>query len=401
MTILRALVPALALVTALGAAEPATAAAAAPAGDAVLAPTGVLTATLSQNGRVRYGPSKDARIVTTLRKGQTVDLLGKSKSPEWWIVRFPAEAKVWMHAKVLLPIDGGKRWRVAEDGARARDDARVTAEIVTELSKGEIVEDRGLMVGDWRAVYPPDAVAYMHESVLSLPADLPKALAAAAERGEAAKTAWTQAKAKHQQFMAVLAQNREAALQLDWYALVELLDTVIAGHPDAEVKLAAQRLKEPVQTVVIAVDQVRVARGQAPVPKPVDPTPPEVKATEVKATEVKATEVKPTTPAGPQISDEQVRKLQEAAAQAAQFPAQGFMSQQGHPKVGVNDVLIDDDGKVVAFIKVKPGVELKLGEFYWRWVGVKGVKQAVDPALHDLGGNIPLIEVEDVKLLKH
>ncbi|MCK6488251.1 MAG: SH3 domain-containing protein [Planctomycetes bacterium] len=401
MTILRALVPALALVTALGAAEPATAAAAAPAGDAVLAPTGVLTATLSQNGRVRYGPSKDARIVTTLRKGQTVDLLGKSKSPEWWIVRFPAEAKVWMHAKVLLPIDGGKRWRVAEDGARARDDARVTAEIVTELSKGEIVEDRGLMVGDWRAVYPPDAVAYMHESVLSLPADLPKALAAAAERGDAAKTAWTQAQAKYAQFKTVLADNREAALQLDWLSLAALLDTVIAGHPDAEVKLAAQRLKEPVQTVVAAVDQVRVARGQAPLPKPVDPPPTEVKATEVKATEVKAVEVKPTTPAGPQISDEQVRKLQEAAAQAAQFPAQGFMSQQGHPKVGVNDVLIDDDGKVVAFIKVKPGVELKLGEFYWRWVGVKGVKQAVDPALHDLGGSIPLIEVEDVKLLKH
>jgi uncharacterized protein YgiM (DUF1202 family) len=396
MTILRAFVPVLALVTALGAAEPATAAAATPAGDAVLAPTGVLTATLSQNGRVRYGPSKDARIVTTLRKGQIVELLGKSKSPEWWIVRFPTEAKVWMHAKVLLPIDGGTRWRVAEDGARARDDARVTAEIVTELAKGEIVEDRGLMVGDWRAVYPPDAVAYMHESVLSLPADLPRALAAAAERGEAAKAAWIQAKIKHQQFMAVLAQNREAALQLDWYALVELLDTVIAGHPDAEVKLAAQRLKEPVQTVVTAVDQVRVARGQAPVPKPVEPAPPEVKATEVKATEVK-----PTPAPGPQISDEQVRKLQEAAAQAAQFPAQGFMSQQGHPKLGVNDVLIDDDGKVVAFIRVKPGVELKLGEFYWRWVGVKGAKQAVDPALHDLGGSIPLIEVEDVKLLKH
>lgn len=401
MTILRALVPALALVTALGAAEPATAAAAVPAGEAVLAPTGVLTATLSQNGRVRYGPSKDARIVTTLRKGQTVELLGKSKSPEWWIVRFPTEAKVWMHAKVLLPIDGGKRWRVAEDGARARDDARVTAEIVTELAKGEIVEDRGLMVGDWRAVYPPDAVAYMHESVLSLPADLPRALAAAAERGEAAKAAWTQAQAKYAQFRAVLTDNREAALQLDWFSLAALLDTVIAGHPDAEVKLAAQRLKEPVLTVVAAVDQVRVARGQAPLPKPADPTPTEVKATEVKATEVKATEVKPIPAAGPQISDDQVRKLQEAAAQAAQFPAQGFMSQQGHPKVGVNDVLIDDDGKVVAFIKVKPGVELKLGEFYWRWVGVKGVKQAVDPALHDLGGSIPLIEVEDVKLLKH
>lgn len=388
MTILRALVPVLALAAAVAAEPAATGAATASAGE-LSAPAGVLTATLSQNGRVRYGPSKDARIVTTLRKGQEVELLGKSRSPEWWIVRFPKEAKVWMHAKVLTPVDGGKRWRVTEDGARARDDARVTAEIVAELSKGEIIEDRGLMVGDWRAVYPPDAVAYMHESVLSLPADLDQALRQAAERGEAAKAAWTEARATYDRFKTVLDQNREAALQLDWTALGGLLGKVIAGHPDAEVKLAAQRLHEGVQGVISAVDQVRTARGLAPTPRPV-----EVPATEVKPVEVKTVEVKTAPPAGPAISDEQLRKLQEAAALAAQYPAQGFVSQQSSPEAGASEALIDDDGKVVAYLKPKAGSEVQLAQYVWRWVGVKGAVAAK-------ANGVPVIEVEDVKLLKH
>lgn len=388
MSVLRALVPALALATAL-AAEPATAPALAPVPSTPI--SGVMTATLSKTGRVRYGPSLEARIVTTLKAGQAVEVVGRSQAADWWIVRFPKEAKVWMHTKVLQPIDGGRRFRVNEDGARARDDSRVTAEIVAELDKGAIVEDRGLTVGDWRAVYPPDAVAYMHASVLSLPADLDKALAEAKGRGDAARDAWRQVQAAYADCKATLERDRAAALQLDWKGLAARLDGVIADHPDAEVKLAAQRLKEPVLAVIAAVDQVRQAKGQAPAPGPA------VAATTGPA----AVPTVPTPVATPSISAEQVQQISQAAQVLALYPAQGFVSQQDHATIGTSDVLIDDDGKVVAFLKAKPGAALNFSEYYWRWVGVKGEVQAVDPAQHGLAGRPVLVLVDEVKLIAH
>jgi hypothetical protein len=283
---------------------------------------------------------------------------------------------------------------VVKDKAYVREDSRVNAEIVTELAKGEIVEDGGDSNADWRSVYAPQAVAYIHESVLSLPTDLDQALKSAAERGEAAKAAWTEARATYDQFKKTLDQNREAALQLDWHGLAKRLDLVIAHHPDAEAKLFAQRLKDGVQVVVAAVDQVRQARGMSPLPQPTE-TP--AAAVTAKPVEVTATEVKPTgatAPTGPAISPEQVRALQETAAIVAQYPAQGFVTQREHAQAGTSDALIDDDGKVVAYLKVKAGAEIKLPELYWRWVGVKGAVTArID--------GVPVVEVEDAKLLKH
>jgi uncharacterized protein YgiM (DUF1202 family) len=358
---------------------------------------GVIVATVSKFGNVRFGPSKQAKAVTTLKAGQTVEVIGRSKVAEWWIVRFPASAQVWMHSKVLSAIDGGKRWRVNEDKARARDDARVTAEIVAELDKGQIVEDRGNSVGDWRAVHLPDAIAYMHESVLDLPADLQQAMVAAAERGDQAKSAWASAQNTYQAFKTQLDQDQKKALDLDWKALAAQLDVVISAHPDAAVKVAAQRLKEPVGQVIAAVDQVRTGKGLPPAPEPVKPTEPAPTAPVT------------TTPAGPApINPDQLRNLDTAAKAVAaatvekrSYPHQGFVSQKDFPKVGVSDVIIDDDGNVVAFLKVKAGAAINLPEYYWRWVGVKGTASVVDKALHDLGREVPLVEVEDVKIIAH
>ena len=66
-----------------------------------------------------------------------------------------------------------------------------------------------------------------------------------------------------------------------------------------QIKLAAQRLKEPVLAVIAAVDQVRQAKGQAPAPGPA------VAATTGPA----AVPTVPTPIATPTISAEQVQQI--------------------------------------------------------------------------------------------
>jgi branched-chain amino acid transport system substrate-binding protein len=55
----------------------------------------------------------------------------------------------------------------------------------------------------------------------------------------------------------------------------------------------------------------------------------------------------------------------------------------------------------VALKKAKPGTALNFSEYYWRWVGVKGEVQAIDPAQHGLAGKPVLVLVDEVKLLAH
>ena len=87
------------------------------------------------------------------------------------------------------------------------------------------------------------------------------------------------------------------------------------------------------------------------------------------------------------------------ALSADGFAVQGFIEEKAFPQVGSSFVIIDQTGAVCAFLKTKPGSEIQLSEYFWRNVGVKGLSQEVDPALHNLGKKIPLILVDDVMLL--
>jgi hypothetical protein len=99
-----------------------------------------------------------------------------------------------------------------------------------------------------------------------------------------------------------------------------------------------------------------------------------------------------------------VADLKNAAAQApaaSSFAAQGFLEERAVAGTGTNHVIIDKNGKICAFVKTKPGVDLQLSEFFWRLVGVKGESQPIDAEKHGQGGGpIPLVLVEDVALLQ-
>ena len=392
---------------------------------ATVPPAGSLRVLLAMNGRVRFAPTTQSKIIVTLSARTEVEILGPAKVPGWFVIRFPREGNAWVHSKVLQSVDGGKRWRVTEDKARARDDSTLSAAIVGELQKGEILEDKGRLNGDWRAVYLPNAVAYISASVLDMPANIEQAKQDAAQRADNAASAWVTAQSDYARFYDALQKNPQNALVLDWPGLGKQFDAVIRDHRDPDTRLSAQRLKDGIVNVAAAAANLQKAKGITPVEMPSE-IPVVTVAQQTPATQTPAGELP--TPATPKITDVGDPTVPETltvpgeipslvvpvppaevatvaplvqkpvVAVAAAFAVEGFVTQQKFEGVGVSEVLIDDKSQVVAFLSIKAGKEIQLSEYYWRWVGVRGEIQKVDQAKHNLGYDVPLVIVDELSL---
>lgn len=349
-----------------------------------------ITAALEKNANVRFGPTTSSKVVVTLKAGDTVEVFGPSKSSaEWYVIRFPRQGKVWVDSKNLTAIDGGARYKVSQDRVRARNDATLSADVVAELGLGEIVEDKGQVVGNWRAVNIPDAVAYVHKSLLKLPADVEKGFIDAENRAAAAAQAWQGALATYTQFIETVKVSPKAAVGLDWAGLAGQLDIVTAGHASASVRLAAKRVRESITALAPMVGQVMPA---PPEPVVVTPGTPAADPTKPVAT---STDPKP-------LSSDEVSKLIQARPPPSIYQAEGILVQddQYSAKVGTRDLIQDGDGNVIAFIKAKDGVDLKLSELQWREVGAKGEIQLIAPETSGLAKPVKLIVATDVAPLR-
>lgn len=377
-----------------------------------------VTTTMSKRGNVRFGPSTQAKTITTLDAGAPVEVLGIAQGmPEWYVVRFPREGSAWIHEKVIQPDASGKKARIIEDRARVRDDARQGGNIVAELALGEEVEIKErARVGAWVPVYPPSAVGYVHKSVLVIPQgpgqpQLPQA----DEKPNQLDAVNDEAIARYAAYKRALDTNPNIAATLDWEYLDMQLAQVVDGHPNERVKLAAKRLKDRIAPVVAAVLRVQRDNGITPVrdvpgEEPIakhDPTP--AKPDQPKPDQPKPDQPKPDQPKGidplpkPPANVDGVKEAinQKPLPAAMQFAAQGFLEERAVAAVGTNHVIIDKNGKICAFVKTKPGVDLQLSEFFWRLVGVKGDAQPIEAEKHGQGGGaIPLVLVEDVALLQ-
>ena len=436
------LVAALLAVVASGDALFAADAGTAPSPDALAAsasPAGSLRVLTAANANVRYSPNSTAgKVIVTLPKGAEVEILGPAKVADWFVIRFPREGKAWVHSKVLQSVDGGKRWRVTEDRSRARDDSTLRSEIVAELSKGEILEDMGRLNGEWRAVYLPNAVAYIHKSVLVLPKDMNIAIIESGERAKRANDVWVSAQNVYASYYDALKANPQNALVLDWEGLGKQFDIVIHDHADADVRVSAQRLKDGIVNVASAALNLQKAKGIAPVKstgdmpavvavtgqpvsgqsatgqsasaKPNTQVGPLVDPLIPAMLTIPATEVTPLPPAAiapPVVTQVEVQPAgQNPAPLTVPTPpvapkkvaAQGFVTQQNFDQLGVTDVLIDGDSNVVALLKPKVGADLQLSSYIMRWVGVYGETQQVERAKHGLNHDVPLIIVDDLTL---
>lgn len=351
------LVPALALLFAL-----------APAADEVVAP---LAATLDKNANVRFGPSTGAKVAVTLKAGTQIEVFGPSRtSDEWLVVRLPREAKVWVHGKNLKAIDGGKRFQVVGDKIRARNDATLSADVVAELSAGEVVEDKGLVVGDWRAVHIPDAVAYVHKSLITLPADVGAKWDGIRAKAVNADLVWQQALATYAKHVETVKASPKAAIGLDWAGLAKQLDVVISDHASASVKSAAQRVRASIAALIPPAQQLAPTLNiQGPASLPEQPNP----VATAPAVPTGTTPAPQADPARP-LTDAEVRGIMAAQPPPSPWQAEGMLVQQDEwqAKVGTREVLMDGDGNIIAFIKAKDGVDLKLSELLFREVGAKG-----------------------------
>lgn len=374
------------------------------------AETQAVTTTMSKRGNVRFGPSTQAKVVVTLDVGSPVQVLGIAQGlPEWYVIRFPREGSAWIHQKVIQPDASGKTAKVIEDRARVRDDSRQGGNIVAELALGEEVEIKErARNGDWVPVYPPSAVAYVHKSVVVVPAIQEQALVQQVQVNNQLDDVWSEAQARYAAFKEALDEDVEIAAKLDWEYLDMQLAQVVDGHPNARVQHSSKRLKDRIAPVVAAAVQVQRANnippvrdvpGKPPIVVKVDPLPPpDAPKNDPPPKPAVDPLPKPEKPAD-------VAGLKEAAAKAPAvvggFAAQGFLEERAIAGTGTNHVIIDKNGRICAFVKTKPGVDLQLSEFFWRLVGVKGDSQPIEAEKHGQGGGaIPLVLVEDVALLQ-
>jgi hypothetical protein len=367
-----------------------------------------ISATVTSRTNVRYGPNTNSRIVCTLDPGDAVEILGPAEVPDWFVIRFPQKGQAWVDGKNLQPLDGGKRWKVMTDGTRARDDATLKGGIVAELAKDEVIDDRNSARGNWHAVYIPSAIAYVSKKLVTLPN--PQAIQAMRDAQQKAAALWEAAQARYRELYQQLQKQPDSAADVDWSPLLEQLDEVAKTHGEAAVRLTAQRIHDGIADVARKAKEFREAHGTTKPPTTV------ASATTGGGTTggtAGTGEIHKLPPDQGDLSvpDNGNGQQQPAPAKqqplpspqtpAATFTAVGFISENtDYPKVGAPNLLLDGNSKVVAFLAPKAGSPVNLAEYYWRWVGVSGTTKDLDPALHGLGGKIPLIEVDAVQLQK-
>jgi uncharacterized protein YgiM (DUF1202 family) len=357
------------------------------AGSLVIPPGGLI-ATVSKHGRVRYGPNTQSGSACMLNAGDTIEIIGPAQVPDWYVIRFPKQGKVWVSEKHLQSVDGGKRWKVTSDNVNARDDATLKGNIVAELHLGEILEDRASIRGSWHAVSIPSAIAYMHKSLISFP----NAANIQAQQAIAIQTqaVWQSAQADYTQIYREISKDSNKAIGMDWTELLMQLDQVAKSHPDPNVRLEAERIHDGILLVQAKSKNVQNTGASVPVDG-----------------QMHVIQLNPPTTFGspPDANSGSGLVVNAPTVQApsapVSFDAVGCVtSNTDYPKVPAPEMLLDPNSNVVAFLVPKPGSEINLGQYIWRWVGVIGATKPLDPALHGIGKPIPLIEVNTVHLVE-
>jgi SH3-like domain-containing protein len=378
----------------------------------------VIASVRGNSAVVRFGPSGSALSACTLHSGDTLEILGNAQVPGWYVVRMPTTGKAWVSAKVMSPLDGGKRWQIRRDGAHARADATNGAAIICDLAIGEVVEDLGSVRGDFHAVYIPNAIAYVHQSRVSLPGAA--AVALQQQDASAAEAAWQAALADYGSARDQARANPADALTIKWDALADRFAAVATQHPDAAVRLNAVRCRDAILQVKAASAGVQLPGGILPpiagpgaattaavavAPGPGGATPAATAQAQAQAPATGQSGELPPLP----------MPVRNAATAAESHLAKGYVVVNTlYPKVGADYLLQDGNSNIVAFLTVRapapatgdatdaapadaaPGVVLR--DYNWMAVAVDGATQDIDPALYGGGKPVPMIVVEKVTL---
>ena len=223
----------------------------------------------SGRGNVRYGPTTEARVITTLAKDTEVIVYEAVEGRAgWYAVAFPRQGHAWAHEKVLEATDDPNWFIVKRDGANVRSDSRISAELVTQLALGELVEFKGRKVGSWLAIHPRGAKAYMYKSVLRLTPDVERAIDERALRDDETEKRWQISKLRYEHYRGIFAQDSKKSLSLDWVGLDEELSYIVAQHPTIRTQLLAKRLQDNIGKVVRAAASYQQSHSIRPLADP-------------------------------------------------------------------------------------------------------------------------------------
>ena len=370
-----------------------------------------VAAVFTRNGNVRFGPDQKAKPVVMLKAESPVEVIGAALgAPDWLVIRFPKEGKAWVREDKITPIDDGKRWRVIRDRSNARDDATLGANIVAQLAVGEVLEDKGQKVGNWVAVYIPNAIAYTHKDNVRLasappatgqtattttPGDVVAAVKTVSEenrkQAEESERVWAAAVSTYGDFRDSVTARLEVALNKDWDGLERQLAEVIEKHPSQATRLAAAQIK-------VAIDKVKTEAKAYALAKNI-----EIKVTDPvkepgKVPTTTHTGVGPVSSGTVPGANPGVTALPGKVA-VSPYAADGLLVQKDLTALDIHYAIMDGDGNVKAYLKAKDPAALQLSEYYYRNVGVKGVKDPIDAAKAGIENPPPLVTVEEVVLL--
>lgn len=396
---------------------------------------------LSVRGNVRFGPSLKAGVVTTLPAGSTVRVLRAAPGQDgWYEICFPAEGGAWIHAKTVALAEDGRRLKVIEDGARIRNDGKVTAELVTQVEAGTMLEWKGREINgawqgtrkdEWYQVHPHMAVAYVHKQVLNLAGGASEALATASAAATSEDRSWDEVRLTYNRYRKAMLKDPQAALALDWKALSERVSAVVERHPNVRTRLTAQQIKDGMAKMVWLAERHQREQGiqpkadipaltgsdQEPVVAQVDPVvvKPPVKQPDVVVapTPVEKPVEKPVASPTEKPVAKPVEKptVPEVVPAPAEKPpalpeivddgwlAKGLIDTRDIPGSPARFVVIDRQNQVCALLVVPPGSTVVLSEYHWRNVGVKGEAKTVEAEIDGQKRSLPLITVSDMRQL--
>lgn len=331
------------------------------------------TVEVLKSGNVRSGPNIKASIFTTMAPGDKIDTFGPDEThPEWYVVTFPKSGRAWVHSKNLAATNDPTKWKVTNDKTIVRIDARITADPVAQLIKDEEIEFLGERVGDWMAIYPPRAVAYMHKTVLQLTAETKAKVDVVVKVEQKIDQSWEELQKEYEAFTAAFAKDPEGTKNQDWSNLIKQLEKVVDEHRDNHIRLTARKYANAIKR--------SVDRGQAPIAV-VAVGPKEVTSSEGPK------DVAPTIkPKVPEVSPE----LTEPSGYV-----KGWMEQRDDVGLGSTFLLLDKKGAEIAWLKTPAGSEINLSEFFWRRIGVKGEETTVE----NKGAKVRVITVKEILLL--
>lgn len=375
-------------------------------------------AVMAKRGNIRFGPSVKDDIVCTLNADATIEIIGKAEgSDNWYKIKFPDQGHAWMHSMNLVQTDQERILRVTTDGTNVRRDATKGAEVVLQLKRNDTVRWQGPKVGQWYAVYVPQAVAYVHSSVIYIKDAAPASNAGTGQEttansgqkpsitktsshsGHPVEVIWQDALKTYESYYQQLQQDSSKALSLNWLQLSQNLERVVKDHPDLRTRIVAKRLYNGIQRVVTSSGQAEapvIDDGQEPIAKQ---TPTQHQDVVTKTDEGNNSQQTTQQDSSSASSTQKNDRPDIAMIAKTDKGIVGWLQDLEVPSIGVKFAILGDNG-ISAFVKVKAGAAVDLKSLHWKRVRIDGETQIVDHEVDPQYKGIPLIIIDKIDVLK-